>query len=216
MPGELEGLIPPKEERVTTGSRQKMVIEYRRMIVAQKYLRGQSMGKIAQEMPAELSCTRQTVYNDIKVLRDQWRQEANLPIADLRAKELAKIDELERVAWESFEISKGDKIVSKFGTVLPAAAGSKPTVAAGPIRTVTKSQAGNPKWLDIIDKCVNRRCEILGIKKQQNLDPHSDLPVLGLVFLRKNMPGDIKQIESTQSNAGVDQDEDIDDEEASS
>jgi len=199
MSEESQTLIPPREDRPKRKpSVDKMVIEYRRMLVAQKYLRGQSMDKIAQEMPPELACSRSSVYRDLQALREIWRKEANLPIADMRAKELAKIDELERTAWEAYEISKGDKIVSRFGTVLPATtAGTKPSVTGAHTRTITKSTAGNPRFLEMIEKCINRRCEILGLKRQTTLDPMADMPILGISFIVRK-PQEPKQIEATQ------------------
>ena len=64
--------------------------------------------------------------------------------------ELDRIDVVERNAWEGWENSKRD------------------TVKTGPgkyseTEVTTTSNSGNPRFLEIVIKCIERRCRLLGI-----------------------------------------------------
>ena len=72
---------------------------------------------------------------------------------EAKAQELAKIDEVERQAWVAWERSQEDAESTK---VVETASDKR-------YEAQTKGQAGDPRFLDIVMKCVDRRCKILGV-----------------------------------------------------
>ena len=128
----------------------------RREKVAELYLSGLSMMVIAKE----LKITDATVCTDLQALRSQWRTNANDSIAKLTQKELSSIDWVEMEATKAWDRSVGlhKKTITKDGT----SSGDK----GGNYNETTEHAeelAGDPRFLDIINKCVDQRCKILGL-----------------------------------------------------
>jgi hypothetical protein len=91
-----------------------------------------------------------------------------------KAQELAKIDEVERRAWDAFERSQQEKqIATQEEHQVPFTVTEKD--ADGNLVTVVKTktrkhlqirregQSGNPAFLNTILTCIERRCAILGL-----------------------------------------------------
>lgn len=97
-------------QRNNNNARRRHIREGRLEIVAHMYKRGCPIQAIANEVRARLNttCSKATVWNDIRLLLNEWR-EARLTDTDDRVQlELAKIDEAERELWEQWEKSKED------------------------------------------------------------------------------------------------------------
>lgn len=74
-------------------------VEARRQQVARLYL-----GKATQEEIAQrLGVNQCTISRDVSALMDRWKQEAALEVGTIRAREVAEIEELERVCAERFQ-----------------------------------------------------------------------------------------------------------------
>ncbi len=113
------------------------------------YLRGIRQVEMAKELNVSIS----TVERDLGILRNQWMDQSSFDFQSAKAEQLAKIDEIERAAWEAYESSKLEhkKVTHYDEKVNP--------------RTVTQkdgSGSGDAKWLDKIAWCVEQRCKILG------------------------------------------------------
>ena len=118
--------------------------------ISDLYLRGWLQADIAEEIGSSAA----TVCRDIKALQRDWLKSALIDFDKAKARELAKIDDLERVyhkAWvRSCEDAETERIEG--GTKGP----SKKTMTR-------KDQAGDPRFLTGIQWCIERRCKILGI-----------------------------------------------------
>src|SRR5574341_1962026 len=124
--------------------------------IASLYLRGFTQIEIAKYIKVNQS----TVSRDIKKLIDEWRTERIYDINEAKARELAKIDELELVYWEAWRRSQEDAVTHTEGST-----------ATGEIDTTqTKGQAGDPRFLDGVLKCIQKRCEILGVEAPTKLE----------------------------------------------
>ena len=125
-------------------------IDARRVEVARLRLRGHSM----QEIAGLLGVSKTSIHDDLVALRAEWRDE-RVTYTDLeRTEQLAKLNEIERESWGAWEFSKrtAEKKVmtnsKKFGRT----------------KQVTRaSQHGDPRFLEQIGKCIERRCKILGL-----------------------------------------------------
>ena len=131
-------------------------IAQRREQVTEMYLSGLSMMAIAKE----LHISDMTVCGDLQALRSQWRTNASDNIAKLTQKELSSIDWVEMEATKAWTRSVGihKKTIKKEGTSAGVQGGSYD-------ETVEHKEelAGDPRFLDIIAKCVDQRCKILGL-----------------------------------------------------
>ena len=111
------------------------------------------------EIASRLRISQKTVSVDLKALRKQWLASALMDFNEAKARELAQIDKLEDEAYQAWERSKqvkktetSEKIVGgKLGDSLRAA-------------VVKEDQYGDPRFLAIVDKCIERRTKILGLE----------------------------------------------------
>src|SRR6516162_412114 len=82
-------------------SQDRFRILERRMRVASMYLRGLSQWEIGRR----LSVTQQCIAKDVQALEKEWLASAMVAIDAAKAKDLARIDRLERVAWRAWRRS---------------------------------------------------------------------------------------------------------------
>ena len=133
---------------------QRAVMTARREQVASLYLRGMSQQTIA----VDLDIGQATVSRDLSALQKAWQASALVDVDEAKARELARIDELERTYWLEWEASKHDKEATATKKV-KAGEGSERLEA-----TVRKEQRlGDPRYLAGVQWCITRRCEIMGI-----------------------------------------------------
>lgn len=137
----------------------------RRQHVAKLYLQGKYQAEIARQ----LGVSQQQISKDLRMLHRQWRASAIRDFDARQEQELAKIDLLERTAWEAWECSlhpreltlteqtEGGDVPDEHGKVHP-----KSPVRRASVRR--ENQAGDPRFLERIDKCIERRCAILGLE----------------------------------------------------
>lgn len=144
--------------------RQMARAQERREQIAALYVRGQYQTEIARQ----LHVTQQQVSLDLKIIRAQWRASAIRDFDAAKELELQKLDALEREAWQAWERSKqpreitlteqteGAEVVLPDGETRPRAAIRKASVR----RDAT---AGDPRYLEQIQKCIAQRCALLGL-----------------------------------------------------
>ncbi|MEQ8790236.1 MAG: HTH domain-containing protein [Pirellulaceae bacterium] len=138
-------------------------IARRRELVAEAHLRGRTASAIAHE----LTISRSTVRRDLQVLRNDWR-EARLAATEAADDlELARLALLEREAWSGWERSQQQLVSEKLSKAEdePSAASEEKRRAAAPAKKRaergTRSQHGDPRYLMLIMKCLERRSRLL-------------------------------------------------------
>src|SRR6516164_4206609 len=82
----------------------KFRIAERRKKVASLYLQGKFQDEIAKEVKVD----RGTVSRDLKAVQEEWLKSGVMDLNAAKARELAKIDEIERQAWVAWEQSRKD------------------------------------------------------------------------------------------------------------
>jgi predicted transcriptional regulator len=143
----------------------------RRRRVAELYLRGLSQVEIA----GQLGCSQPTVSNDLTSLRDEWLALAVMDFNERKAKELAKLDALERTAWEAWDRSCKDAETCHERTEAALMASAKEKTEAKEqarlvivkriIDKTTKGQAGDPRFLERVAWCIEMRLKVVGLLK---------------------------------------------------
>jgi len=124
--------------------------------VSEMYLHGKTQPEIAEI----IGVSQPTISKDLKELRKRWLEKSVQKIDARKAEELAKVDQLERVYWGGWKKSNEyqsikKKVNGKDVTVLIPVDSSHPFGAKG--------------FLDSIQWCINKRCQILGVDAPQKI-----------------------------------------------
>lgn len=133
--------------------------EKRREGVANLYLQGKSQRFIAEKLQTSLG----TVNRDLTTLRNQWKKNAAADMDEAIGRELAKLDKLEEQAWESYFLSLKTTQTHNGQNSRPGQKkGERAKKSTSQNITITET-AGDPRFLNIVENCIERRCKILGI-----------------------------------------------------
>lgn len=127
-----------------------------RQLVADWYCQGITQAEIAERIneDRDYELSQQTISNDLRAVQKAWLESSLRDFDEMRAEQLGKIDRLEREYWRGWERSCEDaETVRNEG---PASGVEK-------IVKTKKGQAGNPAFLAGVERCVERRCKLLGL-----------------------------------------------------
>jgi predicted transcriptional regulator len=145
----------------------KKVILERRSRVAELYLRGVAQYKIAEE----LNVTSGLISQDLKKLSEQWQASINENIDKIKAREMEKINNLERQyhdAWiRSCEV-KTKKSAKKKG--LTNKTGQSLGIDSKEQTFTEEQQIGDPRFLEGVRWCITKREEIFGYGAAKKID----------------------------------------------
>jgi predicted transcriptional regulator len=139
------------------------ILERRKRVAAQ-YLQGMSQWEIGRQ----LGVTQQCIAKDIQALEKEWLASAVVDIDAAKAKELARIDRLERVAWRAWRRScqKKEKATTRLEKKLDEDTQKAKTVTS----KATELRDGNPEYLKRVEWCISKRCELLRLNPPQRLE----------------------------------------------
>lgn len=157
-------------------------VEARRAQVARLYLKGQSLREIA----VRFDVSHVSVFNDLEAIRASWKATRETALDQWTAEQLAKLDAVEAAAWEGWDASRRDTVTKLDETTgePPMLIGAGPVIVfGGELKTKTserrQSNAGDPTFLAVVERCIERRCKLLGI------DAPSALTISGQVTVRE-------------------------------
>jgi hypothetical protein len=154
----------------TTVTRRNQIRESRKYEeawkVGQLYLQGISNIEIGRRLNMKLS----TVYSRIQWMRLYWKNSAQTKATEVLAHELAKIDLMEKEAWEQWQLSKEDAIEEIEEESLSP--GGMPAKRRAKKRT---GRLGDKGYLDLALKCLEMRRKLLGLGDEDKAKPQSML-----------------------------------------
>lgn len=116
-------------------------------------------GRYQHEVAAELGVSRQQIGYDLRILRRQWISSALVDFHQLKAEQIAKIDDLERTYHEAWRQSQ--RPVNTLTTTI----GRFDSKA---VRTVTSP--GDVRYLQGVMRCIDMRCRFLGLDAPRKLE----------------------------------------------
>lgn len=122
-------------------------------ITAGMYLRGMTQAAIGKR----IGVSQRQISSDLKLLQKRWQQSALVDIDAVKGKELAKIDALERTYWQAWRKSQKE---SQRTSTSKKGMGEDGEIVA---RVDKESQVGDPRYLQGVQWCIERRCKIVGI-----------------------------------------------------
>jgi hypothetical protein len=135
----------------------RLALLERRKNVAARYLRGQTQWEIARAFGLNQS----TISDDLKAIHREWLAQAVEDRDTWIARELARLDECERQAWQAWSKSQENS-----ETLRARLRGNQAET-----EKISRGQAGDPRFLDLVLKCVHMRAVILGLEKPAPGDP---------------------------------------------
>ena len=143
-------------------TKKKLKAAARRPQVATLYLKGWSQGDLA----AEFNVNQSTISRDLEKIQQGWLKAAKASFDAVKAKELARIDRLEREYWEQYEASKKPfkKVVTKGKGKGDA---KQPTTLEK--TTVVEDRLGDSRYLVGIQWCVEQRLRIFGVYEETKI-----------------------------------------------
>jgi hypothetical protein len=138
----------------------------RRARIASLKVQGLSIRQIQARFEQDGYCNPDTgrpwsigmIAEDLKMLEDRWKAEAQRDIAIWKKIELAKIDEIEREARAAWErgIGKKQKTTQEKTTGGKEGESTKASV-------VTEEWIGDPRFLQVLLDCQARRAKLMGL-----------------------------------------------------
>lgn len=134
--------------------------EARHNTVAELWLRCVSLDEIARRCGVH----RSQISRDLQSIRAEWARSRPDKYDERLTDELARLDRLESVAWDAWDRSCHDQEVRNVKTVRHG--DSERTEAS----KRQEGQAGDPRFLDRVGWCINRRIELLGLDAPKKLD----------------------------------------------
>ncbi len=141
----------------------KVKIEERRNRVARLYCEG----KTQLEIGKQVGISKPTVCRDLKEVRKEWLEQRTSDVEQRALIELAKIDNLEAEAWDSYHKSKAPAVETK--TETPDKAGDAPAV--GKVTKTIRDRLPETQFLDVVRWCIEQRCKMLGLLAPTKIAP---------------------------------------------
>lgn len=134
-------------------------IAERRRDVADMYLGGHTQAEIAHKWHV----TQQAISYDLKHIHADWVAAARLSFDEAKARELARIDRLEREYWHAWQRSIGQRE----RTLTERSTGTQAHERA---QVVKEEMIGDEKYLSGVRWCIEQRLKIFGVYAAQKLD----------------------------------------------
>lgn len=131
------------------------------------------------------SLSQQAISRDIQEIKRRWELTMFTQMDVKRARELAKLEVIEREAWMAWERSQGEEI-SKSVTSREKDLGEDDEkqimVSDGTItKTMTsRKQVGDARFLQLMLECIHKRAELLGLDAPKKIEGRIEQVTMGL------------------------------------
>lgn len=145
-------------------------IAERRSRVAELYRVGRTQAQIA----SELGLSTFTVSTDIGAQIAVWRKQATIDVHARIAAELESIDRAEAQAHAAYEKSCLPKKISAGSKRVDPTDGS--LISTMTTATVIERPEGDVRFLDVLVKCRDQRCKLLGLYSGRQAETESKCP----------------------------------------
>lgn len=163
--------VPRRGGPGDNGRRRYTPIQKEQMMarIAAGYLRGATLA----QMSRELNVAPSMVAALMKVIERRWRERADADFARARAAEIAKLDHLEETYWQAWERSleekkKDERIIVPLGDLDEK---GKPKLGQKRHKVATEESMGDPRFLDGVFRCIDRRIKLLGLDAAERIGP---------------------------------------------
>lgn len=139
--------------------------------IAKMYLQGETQADIAREISSKrhYSLSRAQIAFDLKKIKGRWLESSLVDFDQIKAKELAKIDVLERAYWEGWDRSCKNQEETQAEKVEDKNAAGNPSYSRTKAKKIEKNRDGDVTFLHGVQWCIDQRCKIFGLLAPQRL-----------------------------------------------
>jgi hypothetical protein len=145
-----------------------------RVLIARMYVRGRRQFEMLQELnkmyPPERHLTPKAIHLDLQAIQKAWAQSTLYDFNAAKVKELARLDEAEREAWDAWERSKEKHVRVEYeisDDQVPFSADKIADVKRKKRRKVIEATVGDIKYLEMVERLIKMRCDIIGLFSAQ-------------------------------------------------
>jgi hypothetical protein len=145
------------------------------VIEARMYVRGRTQNEIRLElnkMYPDRPLSAKTIHMDLQGIQRMWQQSTLFDFNAAKAKELARLDEAEREAWDAWERSKEKHVRIEYEVSddqVPFSADKVADVKRKKRRKVIEATVGDIKYLEMVERMIKMRCDIVGLFSAQKV-----------------------------------------------
>lgn len=107
-------------------------------------------GRLQWEIAQELGLTQPTISKELAKASQEWKRQCVVNIEQAKAEEKAKIDTVERQAWSAWT------------------------------RSIAVDTVGNPRFMKVIQDCIAKRCDLLGLNDPQKQEHSGQIQIYKL------------------------------------
>lgn len=143
--------------------------------LSELYVRGYSQ----EQMAKRFGVTRAQIRYDLTEIRENWVAQQVANFDEMKAVELQKLDCLEQEAWKAWRRSLNaaekesvEEVMNKEWEDRDAETGE---ILSAPIEVRKKLQKvssyGDPRFMEQIFKCIDKRCQIRGLNAPTKIAP---------------------------------------------
>lgn len=144
--------------------------------IARLHLEGYSVKEIAVWINEhrEYSLALGTIYSDLREIRAEWQESYLRDFDAAKAKELARLDKLEREYWEAWERSQSDKEMSESESTTDEhenkAGATVQSYSRRKAKRKTEARDGDDKFLAGVERCITLRAKLLGLDEPKTVN----------------------------------------------
>lgn len=163
-------------------------LQCRREKVSELYNTGYSQREIA----TQLNVSQYAIYNDIKVLHEQWQKTSITNYNGKVIQECKKLNAIEAEAWAAWRRSQLEEVTRERQfdgrkSIVSGKSKVKYTVKR-------KKNVGDAKYLDVVHKCIESRCKLFGLNAPQEIDLYHEIDSVNRSTVTIELDEDITEI----------------------
>lgn len=158
--------------------RTKYQVSQDKALISELCLKGYTQQRISNEINSrykqsgsKVTITVASVTKDLKEIKNEWQSSANENMAEHKIIELKKIDALEREYWDSWQKSIQKDTKRTISKKISYRGGEEIRQS----ESKEEDYFGDPRFLDGINKCIEKRCNILGLTRQEEATTSSSI-----------------------------------------
>lgn len=145
------------------------------VMLARMYVRGKAQHEMMLTLNAlypDRPLTLPIIHKDLEDIRRMWLQSTLLDFNAAKAKELARLDEAEREAWNAWERSKEKHVRLEYEVSddqVPFSVDKIADVKRRKKHKIIEATVGDIRYIEMVERMIKMRCDILGLFEAKKL-----------------------------------------------
>ena len=162
-------IVPSDSSDRDVTERTSEELERDRVIIARMYVRGKSQHEMLltiNSLYPDRPISSKTINHELQTIRQAWLQSTLVDFNSAKAKELARLDEAEREAWNAWEKSKDKHIRLEYDIAddqVPFSVDKIANVQRRRKHKIIEATVGDIRYLEMVERMIKMRCDIFGL-----------------------------------------------------